>query len=37
MEEEYHGIVQEGTKAVWIHQILGEIGLPSSNLDYNLL
>jgi hypothetical protein len=25
---QYHGVVQVGTKAVWIHQLLGELGLP---------
>jgi hypothetical protein len=27
-KEEYHGIIQAGTEAVWIHQLLGELGLP---------
>jgi hypothetical protein len=27
-EAEYRGVVQAGTKAVWIRQILVELGLP---------
>jgi hypothetical protein len=28
IEVEYRGVVQAGTKAVWIHQLMGELGFP---------
>jgi hypothetical protein len=28
IEVEYHGLVEEGIEELWIHQLLGELGLP---------
>jgi hypothetical protein len=31
IEAEYHGVVQAGTEAMWIRQLLGELGLPAQS------